>query len=110
MAVHVHLKNEFTEDEKYHNLMRWLILWLSCIWQPAFLSHAKALTSVSMQWLMHINGPSENNLQFKVSFLLMYRNDLKFSDRYAWANSADPDQTVYTVAIPSALFGLITLW
>ena len=23
----------------------------------------------------------------------MYRNDPKFSDRYAWANSADPDQT-----------------
>ena len=22
-----------------------------------------------------------------------YRKDLKFSDRYAWANSADPDQT-----------------
>ena len=22
-----------------------------------------------------------------------YRNDSKFSDRYAWANSADPDQT-----------------
>ena len=36
---------------------------------------------------------------------LTYRNDLKFSDIYAWANSADPDQTaprsslirVYTV-------------
>ena len=30
----------------------------------------------------------------------MYRNDPKFSDRYAWANSADPDQSlirVYTV-------------
>ena len=29
-----------------------------------------------------------------------YRNDPKFSDRYAWANSTDPDQTlirVYTV-------------
>ena len=26
MAVHVPLKNEFTEDEKYHNLMSWLIL------------------------------------------------------------------------------------
>ena len=25
MAAHVHLKNEFTEDEKYHNLMSWLI-------------------------------------------------------------------------------------
>ena len=23
----------------------------------------------------------------------MYRNDPKFSDRYAWANSADLDQT-----------------
>ena len=25
MAVHARLKNEFTEDEKCHNLMRWLI-------------------------------------------------------------------------------------
>ena len=24
MAAHAHLKNEFTEDEKYHNLMNWL--------------------------------------------------------------------------------------
>ena len=24
IAVHAHLKNEFTEDEKYHNLMTWL--------------------------------------------------------------------------------------
>ena len=50
-----------------------------------------------------------------VNFL--YRNDPKFLDRYAWANSADPDQTapslirVYTVlAIRSASFGHITLW
>ena len=48
-----------------------------------------------------------------------YRNDPKFSDRYAWANSADPDQTAprgavwsgsTLFAIPSASFGLITLW
>ena len=26
-------------------------------------------------------------------WISMYRNDPKFSDRYAWANSADPDQT-----------------
>ena len=47
-----------------------------------------------------------------------YRNDPKFSDRYAWANSADPDQTAprgavwsgsTLFAIPSASFGLITL-
>ena len=24
MAAHVRLKNEFTENEKYHNLMSWL--------------------------------------------------------------------------------------
>ena len=29
----------------------------------------------------------------KHSFMEIYRNDPKFSDRYAWANSADPDQT-----------------
>ena len=42
----------------------------------------------------------------------MYRNDPKFSDRYAWANSADPDQTspATLFAIPSASFGLITVW
>ena len=65
-----------------------------------------------------------------------YRNDPKFSDRFAWANSADPDQTaprgaVWSAnsadpdqtapggavwsgstlfAILSASFGLITLW
>ena len=26
MAAHACLKNEFTDDEKYHNLMSWLIL------------------------------------------------------------------------------------
>ena len=48
-----------------------------------------------------------------------YRNDPKFSDRYAWANSADPDQTAprgavwsgsTLFAIPAASFWLITLW
>ena len=35
-----------------------------------------------------------------------YRNDPKFSDRYAWANSADPDQTAPLGAVwsGSALF------
>ena len=47
-----------------------------------------------------------------------YRNDPKFSDRQAWANSADPDQTAprgavwsgsTLFAVPSASFGLDTL-
>ena len=49
----------------------------------------------------------------------IYRNDPKFSDIYAWANSADPDQTAPRGAVwsgstlfanPSASFGLITVW
>ena len=30
MAAHVYLKNEFTEDEKYHNLMSWLKWYKHC--------------------------------------------------------------------------------
>ena len=40
----------------------------------------------------------------------VYRNDPKFSDRQAWANSVDPKQTVSgstLFAILSASFGLI---
>ena len=36
---------------------------------------------------------SVGKTEFVVVSVLKYRNDPKFSDRYAWANSADPDQT-----------------
>ena len=58
-------------------------------------------------------------MSYKVTFSLTCRNDPKFSDIYAWANSADPDQTAprgavwsgsSLFAIPSASFGFITLW
>ena len=53
--------------------------------------------------------------KFYMLWLVLYRNDPKFSDKYAWANSADPDQTAplsgsTLFAILSASFGLITLW
>ena len=50
--------------------------------------------------------------------VLLYCNDLKFSDRQVWANSTDPDQTAprgavwsgsTLFAIPAASFGCITL-
>ena len=31
MAAHAHLKNDFTEEEKYHNLMSWLIVLILCV-------------------------------------------------------------------------------
>ena len=63
-----------------------------------------------------------SDLQFlAVLHIETYHNDPKFLDTYAWANSADPDQTAPSprgavwsgstlFAIPSASFGLITLW
>ena len=46
-------------------------------------------------------------------FIIENRNDPKFSDRQAWANSADPDQTARSSstlsAISSVSFGRITL-
>ena len=32
MAAHVRLKNEFTKDKKYHNIMSWLIWWQKCMY------------------------------------------------------------------------------
>ena len=58
----------------------------------------------------------KTELERKLYCASKYRNDPKFSDRYAWANSADPDQTAprgavsALFAILSASFGLITLW
>ena len=42
------------------------------------------------------------------SLMTRYRNDPKFSDRYAWANSADPDQTAPQTA-PSSLIRVYTV-
>ena len=41
-----------------------------------------------MMWHNYTSGSS--NIMF---YYYKYHNDPKFSDRYAWANSADPDQT-----------------
>ena len=42
---------------------------------------------------------------------MVYRNDPKFSDRYAWENSADPDQTAPRRAVwsGSTLFAILSL-
>ena len=45
-----------------------------------------------IQWLTIIIKSYDNILR-NPWLLSMYRNDPEFSDRYVWANSADPDQT-----------------
>ena len=68
---------------------------------------AAILVSYASQyfWLRYKNDVAVNYSACDVVYRdsrNVYRNDPKFSDRYAWANSADPAQT------PSASFGLIT--
>ena len=45
--------------------------------------------------LFNVNGlgHSQTYKNYAMYSLSIYRNDPKFSDRYAWANCADPDQT-----------------
>ena len=53
MAAHARLKNEFTEDEKYHNLMSWLI----CSNIPTVLSpfFVNVFTSTSTSYPLRLN-------------------------------------------------------
>ena len=39
-----------------------------------------------------------------------YRNDPKFSDRYAWANSADPDQTAPLIRVYTVCHSVCIVW
>ena len=40
----------------------------------------------------------------------VYRNDPKFSDRYAWANSADPDQTAPLIRVYTVCNSVCIVW
>ena len=39
-----------------------------------------------------------------------YRNDPKFSDRYAWANSADPDQRSSLIRVYTVCHSFCIVW
>ena len=71
---------------------------------------------LAVEKVLHVDKFHEHESQTIVSKMCI---TAKFSDRYAWTNSADPDQSAprgavwsgsTLFAIPSASFGLITLW
>ena len=51
MAEHTHLKNEFTEDEMYHNLMQWLICVKMGGYNPVSQFHLHSLHSTD-HWVV----------------------------------------------------------
>ena len=71
MAAHARLKNEFTEDEKYHNLMSWLSMLV--LFYPALLSlylGKRAMIALLVVFLC------VQNLYFHVFSTLLLSNDL----------------------------------
>ena len=79
MAVHVRLKNEFTEDEKCHNLMSWLISFL-VVTVYVFLDHLE-----SHQERYHTNV----NQTVSTDFGLMVRSPelLRVGDTFLWQST-----------------------
>ena len=79
----------------------------------------KICKAVKVEWKVYASWLTPYMVACAVYIHHRYPNDPKFSDRHAWASSADPDQTAprgavwsgsTLFAIPSASFGLIILW
>ena len=49
-------------------------------------------------------------IQKLMSCQVHYSNDYKFSDRYAWANSADPDQTAPLIRVYTFRHSVCMVW
>ena len=73
MAAHARLKKEFTEDEKCHNLMRWLKRFLSFHWSHesqtyvniyAYFLSAEEELLVVLQYVTFISA--NNGLKFTI--------------------------------------------
>ena len=87
-------ENEFTEDEKYN------FQYVISIPNTGTLKMTDWLLSCSDIMHNHVTAEKRNIYQVRdktirrhKNFFRWYRNSPKFADRYAWANSADPDQT-----------------
>ena len=98
MAAHVHLKNEFTEDEKCHNLMSWLNLYKT---GPSM--KAALRTSVSLYfWFMILSVSGKLPLlKFRCRYIenkqnldsyLSFKPPHDKTNKVACAPSEDSDQ------------------
>ena len=62
-----------------------------------------------MNLFIHASSRKLLNVDLFV-FSQMYRNDPKFLDRYAWANSADPDQTAPLIRVYTVCHSVCIVW
>ena len=121
-------------------ILIYISLWIDCLFEIHKIAACFPLAFVAKSIQGHWWGFLSRNVEvWPIYFLtkvftalkgthfcifIGYRNVPKFSDRQVWANSADPDQTAplqtapwgavwsgsTLFAIPSASFGLNTLW
>ena len=66
MAAHARLKNEFTENEKYQNLMSWLILF-SYFRHRLQDEYCKQVSAVFLQWESDLEKCKEQEAKLTVS-------------------------------------------
>ena len=61
---------------------------------------------------VHVNWNSNGQepIQSKSTSCRKYRNDPKFSDRYAWANSADPDLRRSLIRVYTVCYSVCIVW
>ena len=83
MAAYAHLKNEFTEDEKCHNLMSWLI------WDPGLNYLTTVISGYGPRafWslMAHYIGACPIMLALIAVFLIYYRlNAHATINNFAW--------------------------
>ena len=88
MAAHARLKNEFTEDETYHNLMAWLINERS---ETATIkSRSQHMTSRGIEkqnMKLHIQNESRHDKTNKVP-VLPAKTQISLGIRPVWSESS----------------------
>ena len=130
-GLNLFINNRVMALDSYKNVfspqylqIKWMNLIKFCIWIDKYKIHVVSNACYIWSILTELWPLIDVRILFKLNILWInlwimikfctYLNDPKFSDRYA--NSADPVQrgAVWSgstqFAIPSALFGLITLW
>ena len=119
MAAHACLKNEFTEDEKCHNLMRWLNACFSlfcccCFCEPKFSQISHKFITKALNFLTSLNAKNSSTegsvARSRLQAILQYCSIVQFfsCDRAPRLNRYSNGK----VALPCQMkkIGLYMIW
>ena len=78
----------------YKNIMLWLLIRLESPWR---------------KYTSYGSWRAVQNYRV-ITCIIIYHNDPKFSDRYAWASSADPDQRSSLIRVYNICHSVCIVW